>query len=114
MCFLSTKANPNICSIVSQLAHCIDLNTLHALSQTCRQIRANLLQYREQLVRQTLRCSKEELNARIVSRKTDNTKWNILGGINLLTSGKVSPCARDMVSDCRSCGQIICRVILQP
>lgn len=31
-------------------------------------------------------------------------------GIGLLTSGKVGACARDMVSECRHCGEVVCRV----
>ena len=111
--FTLSQTNSKSDSIVSQLAHHIDLNTLHALSQTCRQVGANLLQYRRQLVRQTLRCSNEYFNDCLCSKtKTPDATWHILGGSNMLTSGKVSTCARDMVSDCRSCGRIICRVTL--
>ncbi|KAJ9661982.1 hypothetical protein H2201_006271 [Coniosporium apollinis] len=64
------RPNPNINGfsailscypIVSELASHLDLNSLHDLSRTCRQFRANLLQYRNQLVTQTLRCSNEDL-----------------------------------------------------
>ncbi|KAI7051731.1 hypothetical protein KC362_g91 [Hortaea werneckii] len=47
--------------IISQLASYVDLNTLHELSQTCRQIRANILQYRRLLIEQALRCTNEDI-----------------------------------------------------
>jgi hypothetical protein len=30
------------------------------------------------------------------------------------TSGKIGPCARDMVGECRKCSEIVCRVCLRP
>ncbi|KAG9646715.1 hypothetical protein KCU64_g10420, partial [Aureobasidium melanogenum] len=42
--------------IISEIARHLDLNSLHDLSRTCRQFRANLLQHRRQLIPQTLRC----------------------------------------------------------
>ncbi|MCJ1470822.1 hypothetical protein MMC07_009469 [Pseudocyphellaria aurata] len=103
-------------SIITQIAHSIDLNTLHALSRTCRQIRANLLQYRTQLIRQTLRCSSEETIpiANIgdgigVIRATDgrNTRRNL--GEYIDRAGGYIPCARDLVSECRQCEKVVCR-----
>ena len=41
----------------------LDLNTLHDLSRTCRQFRANLLEYRHQLIRHTLHCCHEDDDA---------------------------------------------------
>ncbi|KAF6229717.1 hypothetical protein HO173_011364 [Letharia columbiana] len=113
------RPNPNINSfsaalgaypIVTQLAHNVDLNTLDALSRTCRQIRANLLQYRTRLVQQTLRCENEFRDARSSESEKPGQKWHILGEAGHLVSGKVSACARDLVSDCRRCGRIVCRV----
>ncbi|KAH1698278.1 hypothetical protein KXX24_000391 [Aspergillus fumigatus] len=45
--------------IVKEIARQVDLNTLYALSRTCRQFHANLAPYRHQLVKQTLRCENE-------------------------------------------------------
>ncbi|RHZ48948.1 uncharacterized protein CDV56_101133 [Aspergillus thermomutatus] len=45
--------------IVKEIARQVDLNTLYALSRTCRQFYANLAPYRHQLVKQTLRCENE-------------------------------------------------------
>ncbi|GFF60729.1 hypothetical protein CNMCM6936_000019 [Aspergillus lentulus] len=45
--------------IVKEIARQVDLNTLYALSRTCRQFHANLTPYRHQLVKQTLRCENE-------------------------------------------------------
>ncbi|KAF2753439.1 hypothetical protein EJ05DRAFT_490136 [Pseudovirgaria hyperparasitica] len=118
------RPNPNINGfsaalscypIVSQLASQIDLNTLHDLSRTCRQFRANLLQYRRQLVTQTLRCANEDqpVNASLADRfRESHSAWvgQSLGSYShRITSGKIGQCARDMVGDCRRCGKIVCR-----
>ncbi|KAH1350994.1 hypothetical protein KXX14_001899 [Aspergillus fumigatus] len=49
----------NCYPIVKEIARQVDLNTLYALSRTCRQFHANLAPYRHQLVKQTLRCENE-------------------------------------------------------
>ncbi|CAD6582895.1 MAG: hypothetical protein ASARMPREDX12_001115 [Alectoria sarmentosa] len=104
------RPNPNINSfsaalgaypIVTQLAHSVDLNTIDALARTCRQIRANLLQYRNRLVQQTLHCENEFRDAKLSESEKPGQKWHILGEAGHLVSGKVSTCARDLVSDCR-------------
>ena len=104
-------------SIVIQLARSLDLNSLHALSRTCRQFRANLLQYRKQLVRQTLRCVNEQdgTDPHEAVRENDLYRtWHISGhrGIRLgrIITGKFGACARDLVADCRRCGTVVCRV----
>jgi hypothetical protein len=102
-------------SIVSQLACMLDLNTLHDLSRTCRQFRANLFQYRTMLKTLTLCCENES---------PDPTGTLVEGGQGLtaaqlysqpkrsgrFTSGKIGPCARDMVGECRKCSMLVCRV----
>ncbi|KAJ6189585.1 hypothetical protein N7519_004493 [Penicillium mononematosum] len=45
--------------IVKEIARAIDLNTLYALSSTCRQFHVNLAPFRHQIVRETLRCENE-------------------------------------------------------
>ncbi|KAF2138559.1 uncharacterized protein K452DRAFT_338660 [Aplosporella prunicola CBS 121167] len=104
----------NCYPIVSSLASLLDLNTLHALSRTCRQFRANLLDYRNQLVTRTLRCSNEEepLANKLASGLAGiRASWN--GGSQRMgeriTSGKIGKCARDMVGNCRKCGIVVCR-----
>ncbi|KAJ9307777.1 hypothetical protein DTO217A2_2781 [Paecilomyces variotii] len=106
--------------IVKEIAKSVDLNTLHALSRTCRQFRVNLLPYRDQLIKQTLRCENEYIETlsdmlgdgavlpdnlknilRLLSRDTVD--------LGKLTSGKVGRCARDMVSECRRCSRVVCR-----
>lgn len=110
-----------ICSIVSQLASLLDLNSLHNLSRTCRQFRVNLLQFRDQLVTQSLRCSKEDLQrgeALAARLRESRMIWRTSGPEarewqgHRITSGKVGKCARDMVGECRRCGTIVCRVRL--
>ncbi|KAF2846553.1 hypothetical protein T440DRAFT_492650 [Plenodomus tracheiphilus IPT5] len=95
--------------IVRQLASQLDLNTLHDLSRTCRQFRANLLDYRSQLVKHTLHCGNED------EEPGQNTGMRLRDGpanyasARQLTSGRVGKCARDMVGDCQRCGTIVCR-----
>ena len=110
-------STPDSLSIVTQLARSLDLNSLHALSRTCRQFRANLLQYRKQLVTQTLRCVNEPDTSgqHDAIRENDLYRtWHISGhrGIRLgrIITGKFGACARDMVADCRRCGTTVCRV----
>ncbi|KAL3491643.1 hypothetical protein BJX62DRAFT_237073 [Aspergillus germanicus] len=106
--------------IAKELARSIDLNTLHALSGTCRQIYANLAPYRRQLAKQTLRCENEYIETlsdmlHSGSAIPDSVK-SVIRLLNRgamssgqLTSGKVSKCARDMVAECRGCSRVICR-----
>ncbi|KAK7535221.1 uncharacterized protein J3D65DRAFT_604622 [Phyllosticta citribraziliensis] len=97
--------------IVTQLASLLDLNTLHDLSRTCRQFRANLLQYRNQLVTQSLKCSSEQLPGAAAGsdpRQAPNGADGRLG--ERITSGKIGKCARDMVGECRRCSVVVCRL----
>ncbi|KAF2201187.1 hypothetical protein GQ43DRAFT_440828 [Delitschia confertaspora ATCC 74209] len=98
------RPNPNINGfsaclscypVVSEVARQIDLNTLHNLSRTCRQFRANLLEYRDQLVKNTLHCGNENVVPGAMPPK--------------MTSGKIGKCARDMVGECQRCGTVVCR-----
>jgi hypothetical protein len=95
---------------VSQLAAQLDLNTLHDLSRTCRQFRANLLEYRSQLVKHTLHCCNEDgdRESKLGSRLQESQYQTAFDG--RLTSGRVGKCARDMVGDCQRCGEVVCRV----
>lgn len=102
-------------SIVSQLASLLDLNALHDLSRTCRQFRANLLQYRTMLKMLTLRCVNEnpESSEGAGIARYESGDLNIYHAKHAsrrITSGKVGPCARDMVGECRKCSKIVCRV----
>lgn len=127
--FGNPRANPNVNGfsaalgcypIAKELARSIDLNTLHALSRTCRQIRLNLLQFRQQLIRETICCENED------TRRVPRRDRNILATPNItdvlhlladeregsrkLTSGKIGQCARDMVMECKKCSRVVCRV----
>lgn len=48
-------------SIVMAIASSIDLNTLHELSRTCRQVRQALLQYRSSILAHSLHCVNEDV-----------------------------------------------------
>jgi len=100
--------------IIISIASHIDLNTLDALSLTCRQIRANLLQFRTQLLSSTLHCENEDVELdpehtfRYRARAAD---WYFVeAGREAAGTGKVGDCARDMVGRCRRCGRVVCRV----
>ena len=100
---------------MEELARSLDLNTLHNLALTCHLFRANLLQYRKQLIAKTLRCVSDNYigrDAEPTCAPNEQRQWHIYG-YNIvharLTSGRVGPCARDLVGECRRCGTIICR-----
>lgn len=108
-------------SIVKEIARSVDLNTLHALSRTCRQFRANLMPFRQQLVKQTLRCENEYIEtisdmldrgASIPDSVKSVLQLMSRDGVEpgRLTSTKVRKCARDMVGECRRCSRVVCRV----
>ncbi|KAA6413675.1 MAG: hypothetical protein FRX48_02036 [Lasallia pustulata] len=89
--------------IVSQIVHSLDLNTLYALSRTCRQFRANLLQFRKHLVTQSLRCeneqppsTKEPGSPELELDGTGHLVSDGGGALGRLTRSKFGACARDM------------------
>lgn len=112
----------NLVRIVKEIARSIDLNTLHALSQTCRQVHANITPFRPQLVKQTLRCENEYIetlsellaSGTAVPESVKSVIRALNQGSNVtpgrLTRGKVGKCARDMVAECRRCSRVVCRV----
>ena len=101
---------------MEELARSLDLNTLHDLSRTCRLFRANLLQFRKQLKAKALRCVNDQ---RQVSHdgpdraaSPHQRAWQIYGYSLVrpaMTNGRIGPCARDLVSECRRCGIAVCR-----
>lgn len=102
--------------VVISIASHLDLNTLDALSLTCRQVRANLLQFRTQLLSTTLRCSNEYIQSdpeRTLRYRARSADWYFVEvGRNRAGTGKVGQCARDLVGGCRRCGDVICRVCI--
>ncbi|OAA59076.1 hypothetical protein SPI_06278 [Niveomyces insectorum RCEF 264] len=99
--------------IAATIASFIDLNTLDSLSRTCRQIRAALLPSRKPLLASTLRCCNEDLpidaeeTLRYRARAGNWFYMEEQGRTNY--DGKSGQCARDMVSECRRCGTVVCR-----
>lgn len=121
---LNTRLTRFRFSIVKEIARAVDLNTLDALSRTCRQFHANLAPFRHQLVRETLRCENEYietvaemLDGRAVLPSSVKSVLRLLSqGTSepgRMTRGKVSKCARDMVGECRRCNKVVCRVCHQ-
>lgn len=75
------------------------------------------MEYRSLLISQALRCVNENTNpAQRLGNAlhASHAVWTAYGqnGVKIgrITSGKVGACARDMVSECRLCGKITCRV----
>ncbi|KAF7543173.1 hypothetical protein G7Z17_g10948 [Cylindrodendrum hubeiense] len=97
--------------IVIAIASSIDLNTLDALSRTCRLVHHGLLQYRSILLSSTLRCGNESVAvdpAETFRYRARAGNWFYMeDGRNY--SGKSGDCARDMVGECRRCNEVICR-----
>jgi len=106
--------------IVKEIARSVDLNTLDALSRTCRQFRANLLPFRHQLIKEALRCENEYIETlSALVREGATIPNNLRHAVQLLTEGalpdrlsstKLGKCARDMVAECRRCSRVVCRV----
>ncbi|CAK7200964.1 hypothetical protein SEUCBS139899_003664 [Sporothrix eucalyptigena] len=99
--------------IASNIVSYIDQNTLDNLSRTCRQIRVGLLQFRKSLLASSLRCCNEDLPV-----DTDETlRYRARAGnwfymedqARTNFDSKAGECARDMVSECRRCGTVVCR-----
>ena len=101
-------------SIIMEIASSIDLNTLDNLSRTCRQIREGLLQYRRMLVVSTLHCTNEDLPVKpedVLRYRARAGNWFYMEDQSRTNyNGKTGYCARDMVSECRRCGLVVCRV----
>ncbi|EZF69247.1 hypothetical protein H105_08270 [Trichophyton soudanense CBS 452.61] len=99
--------------IVTMLARCVDLTTLHSLSMTCRQVHSTLLIFRNQLVKETLRCRNEVLDDIIIQSRSrsSNVQWGSRPPTRngSLTWGKSGRCARDMVDKCQRCDEYVCR-----
>jgi len=96
------------------IASAIDLNTLDSLSRTCRRVRAGLLPYRATLLSSTLRCSNEKLPVdadEALRYRARAANWFYMEDVGRTHyAGKSGQCARDMVSECRRCGTVVCRV----
>ncbi|TDZ46139.1 hypothetical protein CTRI78_v009021 [Colletotrichum trifolii] len=97
--------------IVIAIAQHIDLNSLDSLARTSRMIRNGLLQYRNAIMSSTLHCSNEAkpIDPESVFRfRARASNWEYMeDGRNY--NGKSGSCARDLVSECRRCGTVVCR-----
>jgi hypothetical protein len=94
----------------------IDLNTLDNLARTCRRVRQDLLQYRKMLLVSTQHCCNEDLPVdkdEILRYRARAANWFYMQDLSHTSSGyrgKTGQCARDLVSECRRCGTVVCRV----
>ncbi|KAI1372038.1 hypothetical protein F4677DRAFT_433817 [Hypoxylon crocopeplum] len=99
--------------IVMAIASSIDLNALHNLSRTCRQVRLALLQYRTTLLAHTLHCVNEDVpidpEDTFRYRARAGNWYYMEDGRTGDYNGKSGSCARDMVAECRRCGTVVCR-----
>ncbi|KAJ4157564.1 hypothetical protein NW754_009209 [Fusarium falciforme] len=97
--------------IAVAVASSIDLNTLDALSRTCRLIHYGLLQYRTILLASTLHCRNESVpvdGSETFRYRARAGNWFYMED-GRSYNGKSGDCARDMVGECRRCGEVICR-----
>jgi hypothetical protein len=97
----------------------LDLNDLDSLSRTCRGVHDSLLQYRSILLRSTVHCTNEELPVDPESTLRYRARagnWYYMEDTSRSSnySGKAGSCARDMVSKCRKCSTVVCRVSFVP
>jgi len=93
----------------------LDLNSLDSLSRTCRQIHEGVLQYRKMLLVSTLHCVNEHLPVdpeETLRFRARAGNWFYMEDTPGRTgyNGKSGQCARDLVSECRRCGTVVCRV----
>lgn len=94
----------------------IDLNTLDSLSRTCRGVHDGLVQFRNPVLAATLHCSNEAVvvdPAETFRYRARAGNWYYMED-GRSYNGKSGLCARDMVSECRRCGFVICRVCQTP
>lgn len=86
----------------------IDLTSLDSLARTNRATYSSLIQFRGALISSTLRCSNEPLP--LDPEETLRYRARVIEGTAMSNTAKASSCARDMVSECRRCNTVICRV----
>jgi hypothetical protein len=103
---------PGPASIVIAIVASIDLNTLDALARTSRRIHDALIQYRTGLIAATLRCA----NTGVAFDPSETFRFRARAGNWFYMedgrnyNGKAGHCATDLVSECRRCATVICRV----
>lgn len=93
----------------------LDLNDLDSLSRTCRGVHNALLQYRSILLKSTLHCANEDLPVDPESTLRYRARagnWYYMEDTarSAHYNGKAGSCARDLVSECRKCSSVVCRV----
>lgn len=99
-------------SIIHEIVSSIDLNTLDSLARTSFLIHDALVQNRHALMRATLRCCNEQVPVdrdETLRYRARAGNWYYMEdgrGYN----GKSGQCARDLVGQCRRCGEVVCRV----
>ena len=111
-----TLPAPTPPSVAVEIASHIDTITLDSLARTCRAAHAGLIQYRRALLASTLRCHQDPLPVdpkdtfRFRARASE---WYLQSRPSPRLqnyNGKAGTCARDMVSECRRCLKVVCRV----
>ncbi|KAI6361673.1 hypothetical protein MCOR25_006418 [Pyricularia grisea] len=99
--------------IIVTISRFLDLNSLDNLSRTCRQVHADLLQYRKILMMSALRCSNEEVPVdpeETLRYRARAGNWYYMEDTSRTSyAGKAGSCARDLVSECRRCSTVVCR-----
>ncbi|KAL7266676.1 hypothetical protein RUND412_010772, partial [Rhizina undulata] len=88
---------------LTSLAIHLDHNDLSSLSSTCRQIQANMMQYRSTLLAMSLRCRN------YLKNKEVNRDWSPQCQLRQRRWGPTRKCAGDLVEACWMCREPICR-----
>ncbi|KAF5662195.1 hypothetical protein FHETE_8085 [Fusarium heterosporum] len=97
--------------VIEAIVASIDLNTLDALSRTCRLVHHGLVQYRTTLINSTLHCQNEDVpvdGSETFRYRARAGNWFYMED-GRSYNGKSGNCARDMVGECRRCSDVICR-----
>lgn len=105
---LVTSSNNVHYSIAIAIVSSIDLTSLDSLARTNRATYSSLIQFRGALLSSTLRCSNEAVP--LDPEETLRYRARAIEGTSMSNTAKASSCARDMVSECRRCNIVICRV----
>ncbi|PSR97050.1 hypothetical protein BD289DRAFT_426850 [Coniella lustricola] len=100
--------------IARAIAGQLDLNDLDSLSHACRGVHRSLLQNWSVLVKHSLPCSNDDLPVDPESTLRYRARagnWFYMENMarSAPYNGKSGSCARDLVSECRKCGTVVCR-----
>lgn len=97
--------------VVELVCSYLDLNDIDALARTCRQIHANLLQFRPDVMKLSLQCMNSTMAVSNCRNSNLSTSWYDRAYMHI-GQCKRGECARDLVMRCKKtgCKVVACRV----